>query len=108
MKRICHDQDPSFDRRQAEELSASSTRPAASSFPIRGTSAARAICRASAFQALATTSSGYAHSQGYPDGALSRDQVLAHFREMAEATDVPLNADFEDGLADSLDGSPRM
>ena len=56
------------------------------------------------FPALATTSSGHAHSQGFADGALSRDQVLAHFREIAEATDVPLNADFEDGLANSLDG----
>ena len=56
------------------------------------------------FKALATTSSGHAHSQGYADGAQSLDQVLAHFREIAEATDVPLNADFEDGLADDLDG----
>ena len=56
------------------------------------------------FKALATTSSGYAHSQGYADGALSADAVLAHFRELAAATDVPLNADFEDGLADDLDG----
>ena len=56
------------------------------------------------FPALATTSSGYAHSQGYADGALSAEAVLAHFRELAEATDVPLNADFEDGLADDLDG----
>jgi 2-methylisocitrate lyase-like PEP mutase family enzyme len=56
------------------------------------------------FPALATTSSGYAHSQGYPDGALSGEEVLAHFRELAAATDVPLNADFEDGLADDLDG----
>jgi 2-methylisocitrate lyase-like PEP mutase family enzyme len=56
------------------------------------------------FKALATTSSGYAHSVGYPDGGLSLDQVLAHFREMAQATDVPCNADFEDGLADDLDG----
>ncbi len=56
------------------------------------------------FKALATTSSGYAHSQAYADGALSLDQVLAHFREIAEATDVPLNADFEDGLANSLEG----
>jgi 2-methylisocitrate lyase-like PEP mutase family enzyme len=55
------------------------------------------------FPALATTSSGYAHSQGFADGALSLDQVLAHFSELAEATDVPLNADFEDGLANSLD-----
>lgn len=56
------------------------------------------------FKALATTSSGYAHSEGYADGAQSRDQVLAHFAELAAATDVPLNADFEDGLADTLDG----
>jgi 2-methylisocitrate lyase-like PEP mutase family enzyme len=56
------------------------------------------------FPALATTSSGYAHSQAYADGALSADAVLAHFHELAAATDVPLNADFEDGLADDLDG----
>jgi len=56
------------------------------------------------FPALATTSSGHAHSLGRADGALSRDQVLAHFRDLAAATDVPLNADFEDGFADNLDG----
>jgi 2-methylisocitrate lyase-like PEP mutase family enzyme len=56
------------------------------------------------FKALATTSSGNAHSQGYADGAQSLDQVLAHFAEVAAAADVPLNADFEDGLADTLDG----
>ena len=56
------------------------------------------------FKALATTSSGHAHSQGFPDGAQTRDDVLAHFREMAEATDVPLNADFENGFADDPDG----
>ena len=56
------------------------------------------------FPALATTSSGYAHSQGYADGALSCDAVLAHFGELAAATEVPLNGDFEDGLADNLDG----
>ncbi|MGA8818009.1 MAG: isocitrate lyase/phosphoenolpyruvate mutase family protein [Xanthobacteraceae bacterium] len=56
------------------------------------------------FKALATTSSGHAHSQGYADGAQSLDQVLAHFAEIAAAADVPLNADFEDGLAATLDG----
>ena len=56
------------------------------------------------FKALATTSSGYAHSLGYADGALACDMVLAHFGELAAATDVPLNADFEDGLADDLGG----
>jgi 2-methylisocitrate lyase-like PEP mutase family enzyme len=56
------------------------------------------------FKALATTSSGFAHAQGYPDGGQSREQVLAHFHEITQATDVPVNADFEDGLADSADG----
>src|SRR5246500_4654699 len=56
------------------------------------------------FKALATTSSGFAHAQGYADGALNLEQVLAHFKEIAEAADVPVNADFEDGLADDLEG----
>jgi len=55
------------------------------------------------FKALATTSSGYAHSRGLPDGATTRDEALAHFRELAEATDLPLNADFENGFADDPD-----
>jgi len=56
------------------------------------------------FKALATTSSGFAHSEGYADGAQNREQVLAHFTEIAAAADVPLNADFEDCYADTLDG----
>jgi 2-methylisocitrate lyase-like PEP mutase family enzyme len=56
------------------------------------------------FKALATTSSGFAHALGYADGALSLDDVLGHYRDMAEATDVPLNADFENGFADDPDG----
>ncbi|MBI4366858.1 MAG: isocitrate lyase/phosphoenolpyruvate mutase family protein [Deltaproteobacteria bacterium] len=52
------------------------------------------------FKALATTSSGYAHSQGFADGEQSCDEVLAHFREIAAATEVPVNADFEGGFAD--------
>jgi len=55
------------------------------------------------FKALATTSSGHAHAQGHADGAQSRDDVLAHFRELAQATEVPLNADFENGFADDPD-----
>ena len=56
------------------------------------------------FKALATTSSGYAHSQGCADGEQSCDEVLAHLREIAAATDVPVNADFENGYADDLAG----
>ena len=56
------------------------------------------------FKALATTSSGYAHSIGYSDGDVTRDMVLAHCREIAQANDVPVNADFEGGYADDPDG----
>lgn len=51
------------------------------------------------FKALATTSSGYAWSQGQPDGGMPRAVVLAHLRAMVEATDLPINADFESGFA---------
>ncbi len=55
------------------------------------------------FKALASTSSGHAHSMGYPDGAQSMDEVLAHYHELTEAADLPLNADFENGFADDPD-----
>ncbi len=52
------------------------------------------------FKALATTSAGYAFSRGLPDNAVPRDVMLTHIRELVEATDVPVNADFENGFAD--------
>lgn len=51
------------------------------------------------FKALATTSSGFAWSRGYPDNAISRDMALAHLHEIVAATDLPVNADFESGFA---------
>lgn len=56
------------------------------------------------FKALATTSSGFAWSQARPDGAISRDVALAHLRDMVAATDVPVNADFENGFAPDARG----
>jgi 2-methylisocitrate lyase-like PEP mutase family enzyme len=56
------------------------------------------------FKALATTSLGYAFSAGYADGAVPRDLMLAHIAELAAASDVPFNADFEGGYADDPDG----
>lgn len=49
------------------------------------------------FKALATTSSGFAWSQGRPDVPDTRDEVLAHLHAMVQATDLPINADFENG-----------
>jgi 2-methylisocitrate lyase-like PEP mutase family enzyme len=56
------------------------------------------------FKALASTSAGFAFTQGLADGAVPRAMMLAHFREIAAATDVPLNADFEGGFADAPEG----
>ncbi|OAJ52274.1 isocitrate lyase/PEP mutase family protein [Paraburkholderia ginsengiterrae] len=50
------------------------------------------------FQALATTSSGFAWSTGHADNNLPRAAILAHLREIVEATDLPVNADFENGF----------
>src|SRR5262245_8266328 len=51
------------------------------------------------FKALATTSAGFAFSQGLPDSdaAVSRDRSLAHIAEIAAAVDLPVNADFSSG-----------
>jgi len=51
------------------------------------------------FKALATTSSGFAWSHARADNHVERDVVLDHLRAMAEATDLPINADFESGFA---------
>jgi 2-methylisocitrate lyase-like PEP mutase family enzyme len=56
------------------------------------------------FKALATTSSGFAWSHGHRDGGMSRDRVLDHLTEMVEATDLPINADFENGFAPDAAG----
>src|SRR5256884_1982434 len=52
------------------------------------------------FKALATTSAGFAFSRGKPDGGVPRDEMLGHIREIAEATSLPVNADFLNGFAD--------
>lgn len=51
------------------------------------------------FVALATTSAGFAFSQGLPDSdvAVSRERILANIAEIAAAVDVPVNADFSSG-----------
>lgn len=51
------------------------------------------------FQALATTSAGFAFSRGLADTQVSRDLVLSHIAEIVAATDLPVNADFESGFA---------
>ena len=52
------------------------------------------------FKALATTSAGFAFSRSKPDGGVPRDEMLAHIREIVNATSLPVNADFHAGYAD--------
>jgi 2-methylisocitrate lyase-like PEP mutase family enzyme len=52
------------------------------------------------FEALATTSSGFAFSLGRRDGMVTRDEALAHCRSIAEATDLPVAADLENCFGD--------
>jgi 2-methylisocitrate lyase-like PEP mutase family enzyme len=57
------------------------------------------------FKALATTSSGFSFSRGLPDsGAVTRAMVLAHVAEIVAATELPVNADFQNGYAHEPEG----
>ena len=53
------------------------------------------------FEALATTSAGYAFSVGKTDNTIDRDEMIAHVGSIAAATDLPVNADLENGYDDS-------
>jgi len=52
------------------------------------------------FEALATTSAGFAFSRGKPDAGVSLDEMLSHIGEIVAATPLPVNADFLNGFAD--------
>ncbi len=61
------------------------------------------------FKALATTSAGYAFTSGLSDEpqALLLNDVLAHIKEIVEATPLPVNADFQSGYAEDLETLAR-
>src|SRR5947207_5965623 len=52
------------------------------------------------FEALATTSAGFAFSMGQRDTTISRDLMMKHIAEIAAGTDVPVSADLENGYGD--------
>ena len=53
------------------------------------------------FEALATTSMGYAFSAGQRDNTVKRERMLVHLAELAAATELPVNADLENGFGDA-------
>ncbi|KRE14696.1 2-methylisocitrate lyase [Bosea sp. Root483D1] len=61
--------------------------------------------RGQGFKALASTSAGFAFTQGRADQDVPRDMMLAHLVDLVKAVpDLPVNADFENGYADTPDG----
>ncbi|HTG17948.1 MAG TPA: isocitrate lyase/phosphoenolpyruvate mutase family protein, partial [Blastocatellia bacterium] len=52
------------------------------------------------FEALATTSAGYAFSIGQRDNTVGRDRLMTHVRDIVSATDLPVSADLENGFGD--------
>ena len=58
------------------------------------------LLASSGFEALATTSVGYAFSVGRQDHEIERDEMIAHATVMSAATDLPLSADLENGYGD--------
>ena len=56
------------------------------------------------FQALATTSGGFAATLGRPDMSVTRDEAIAHAAAVVAAVDVPVSADLENGFADDPHG----
>jgi 2-methylisocitrate lyase-like PEP mutase family enzyme len=55
------------------------------------------------FEALATTSAGYAFSIGKRDNSVGRDRMMEHVRAIVSATDLPVSADLENGFGDDPD-----
>jgi 2-methylisocitrate lyase-like PEP mutase family enzyme len=53
------------------------------------------------FEALATTSAGFAFSVGQPDNTIDRSQMMAHVSAIVAATDLPVSADLENGFGDA-------
>ena len=89
-------------RTQAEKAAAFRAlheRPGAFIIPNPWDAGTARLLAASGFEALATTSLGLANMLGRADSSVSRAEVIANCRVIAEATDIPVNADLENCFA---------
>ena len=59
------------------------------------------------FEALATTSSGFAATLGRNDGSVTRDEAMVHAAVIVAATDLPVSADLENAYADDPAGAAQ-
>ena len=86
---------------RAEAFCALHHRPGAFVIPNPWDAGSAQLLAALGFEALATTSAGYANALGRRDGAVSLHEKIAHCAALCAATAVPISADLENGFADS-------
>ncbi|MBN3734416.1 isocitrate lyase/phosphoenolpyruvate mutase family protein [Burkholderia sp. Tr-20390] len=89
--------------RQAEAFRALHARPGAFIIPNPWDAGTARLLAMAGFEALATTSAGYAFSKGQPDNAIDRDAMLDHIAEIVSAGGLPVSADLENGFGDAPD-----
>jgi 2-methylisocitrate lyase-like PEP mutase family enzyme len=85
---------------KAEAFKALHERPGIFAIPNPWDAGSAKLLASLGFEALATTSAGFAFSLGKPDGATSREETLEHSRVIVEATSLPVSADLEKGFGD--------
>jgi 2-methylisocitrate lyase-like PEP mutase family enzyme len=88
-------------REKAEQFRAMHAAPRTFVIPNPWDIGTARILTALGFQALATTSAGYAFTIGRKDGAITREDALTHARAIVEATDLPVSADLENCFGDA-------
>ena len=95
---------------KAEAFRALHERPGAFIIPNPWDAGTAKLLASLGFEALATTSLGLSNALGRVDGTMtvSRDEVLDNCRMIAEATDLPVNADLENGYADEPRAAAEM
>jgi 2-methylisocitrate lyase-like PEP mutase family enzyme len=88
---------------RAERLQSLHARPGVFVIPNPWDAGSAKILAMLGFEALATTSAGFAFSAGKPDGqgAVDRPDTLAHVRIIVDATSLPVSADLENGFGDA-------
>jgi 2-methylisocitrate lyase-like PEP mutase family enzyme len=85
---------------RAEAFKALHERPGVFAIPNPWDAGSAKLLASLGFEALATTSAGFAFSLGKADGAVSREETLGHARVIVEATSLPVSADLENGFGD--------
>jgi len=85
---------------RAEAFKALHERPGIFAIPNPWDAGSAMLLAGLGFEALATTSAGFAFSLGKPDGAAGREETLGHARVIVEATSLPVSADLENGFGD--------